>query len=136
MSTKPTKALLFGRVDEDGRLKLDLDGAFAIACVNLRGREIQLTIEPKRKGRSNSQNAYYHGVVLSILSDWSGYTAAEIHGALKAKFLSVFDAKKNMQITRSTSDLSTVEYEAFLSDVRQWAAEQGQFIPLPNEEIY
>lgn len=133
---KRPKNWLAGRVDDSGRLSMFDKGAFAKVCAALRGQDVQVLVEPKAKTRSNSQNEYYWGVVLSALSEWSGYTPEEMHDAMRAKFLSRYDGARGVQISRSTAKLTTAEFEEYLARVRKWAAEQGQFIPLPNEEIY
>lgn len=99
--------------------------------------KITLTLKKFRKQRSNEQNAYYFGVVVEMLADELGYTPEEMHDALKWKFL----RKKGVNIptVRRTSDLSTVEFEDYLSNIRMWASlppEQeglGVYIPNPNE---
>lgn len=130
------KNYLFGRVDADGRLAFDDVAAFARVRGNLRGQQVQILIERRAKPRSLQENGYYWGVVIPLLSEWAGYTSDEMHDALKEHFLSRFDDKSGLSKIRSTASLSTSEFEEFLSKVRQWASEQGVFIPLPNEEIY
>ena len=130
------KQYLFGRVDADGRLTLDDNAAFARVRASLRGLNVQILIERKAKPRSLEENGYYWGVVIPLIGEWAGYTADETHEALKAKFLSRFDNATGLTRLRSTANLTTTEFEEYMSDIRQWAAEQGCFIPLPNEEIY
>ena len=85
-------------------------------------------IKPKKdmKYRSNLENRYLHGVVLPILGHHLGYTANEMKGIIKW----VFNVK-------STSALSTVEFEKLMEDVRRWAGDPDGcincYIPLPNE---
>lgn len=123
-------------VDEQGRLSFADMAALARVCAKFRGGAVRVEVGPKRKARSCEQNAYYWGVVLELLSDWSGYAPEEVHEALKAKFLGSFDSSKGLLISNSTSDLDTAEYEAYLANVRKWAEGQGLFIPLPNEKLY
>lgn len=114
---------------EDWILKPYKDGVYAIS------------IKPfgEKEARSNSQNAYYWGVIVNILSDETGYTSDEIHELLKFKFL-----KSNISIkgkeyitTKSTTELTTIAAEEFFSNIRQWASiELGIYIPLPNEVEY
>jgi hypothetical protein len=72
--------------------------------------------------RSNPQNRYLHGVVLPIMAEYTGYDQSEMKAVLKFKFK-----------VKHTSDLSTAEFEKFLSDVRMWAAKNGCNIPEPGE---
>jgi hypothetical protein len=87
----------------------------------------------ERKQRSLEQNAYYQGVVLKILSEYTGYDHDEMHDALRYKFLAYENVDGLMTIL-STTQLNTKEFEVFLSRIRRWAAmDMGVFIPKPNE---
>lgn len=130
------KQYLFGHIDDNGRLIFDDPVAFARVRGALRGRDVQVLVEPKRKPRSLAENNYYWGVVIPIISEWSGFTPEETHLALKEHFLSEFDRQHGLMRMKSTADLSTVDFEKYMSNIRMWAADQGQFIPLPNEEYY
>jgi hypothetical protein len=93
--------------------------------------------------RSLPQNQYYWGVIIEILSEELGFNKDEMHEILKHKFLSktVFletkeKKMKALKIPKSTTNLKTVEFEEYLSDIRMWASmDLGIFIPEPNEEI-
>lgn len=108
--------------------------AWTLALYKLSGRKITVDLEVYRYSRSGQQNRYFHGVVLPILGDHLGYTKNEMRNALALKFLSTADEKTGLVRIRGTSDLSTVEFEDFMAEVRQWA---GEFlhvsIPLPGE---
>lgn len=90
------------------------------------------------KNRSSDQNAYYR-FVLQLLSEHTGYEDDEMHEIVKAKFLTEkiklrWDKRKNISIARSTTTLSTVEFEDLMTKIRQWGAiEFGMNIPKPNE---
>jgi len=91
---------------------------------------------PYKKGRSNSQNRYYWGVVVKMLSEYTGFTDEEIHEILKHHFLSVNKTFNDMifYIPQSTTSLTTAQMEDYLTKVRRWAAaELGCSIPEPNE---
>ena len=130
------KQYLYGKVDADGRLSFDDAVAFAKVRSLLRGQPVQVLIEPKRKLRSLAENGYYWGVVIPLLCEWSGYSRDEMHDALREKFLGRYDENSGLTCIASTSSLSTVEFEKYMSDIRQWASEQKVVIPLPNEEFY
>ena len=79
----------------------------------------------KGKPRSDPENRYFHGVILPILAEYTGYTIDEMKGVVKFKF--------NI---KSTADLTTVEFEKFCSDIRAWASRDlGCYIPEPNEAV-
>lgn len=99
------------------------------------GTQVYVTIRKieKKQIRSIVQNNYYHGVVIKILSEFTGYEPEEMHEALKIKFLT-YENVKGLPVTLSTTQLKTHEFEEFLKRVRRWAAiDLGVYIPQPNE---
>jgi dihydroorotate dehydrogenase len=96
-----------------------------------------------KKQRSNNQNRYYHGVVVKTLSEHTGFTSDEMHEVLKHKFLKTYlhvvnkkGSVEEVQISKSTKDLNTKEFEDYMTKVREWASiELGCWIPEPNEEL-
>lgn len=86
---------------------------------------LEIRKKPSEKDRSNPQNRYFHGVVLPILADYTGYTQDEMKAVVKWKFK-----------VKSTAELTTAEFEKFMSDVRMWAsAELACFVPEPGEMV-
>ena len=103
------------------------------------GHSIEIIIHRKRKHRSVQQNRYYW-LVASMLSDHTGFTKDEIHAILKSKFLRTEKVNQDSgavyDYVKSTTELSTMEYEEYLDSVRQFAAQEFDFqIPMPNEQI-
>ncbi len=82
------------------------------ALLSLEDKEIEVTVGKKRKTRSNEQNRYYHGIVVKLISEHTGFTPAETHEVLKSKFLKEFITFKNKdyEITKSTTRLTTKEF--------------------------
>lgn len=97
--------------------------------------DIDVSVKKRTKPRSSHQNRYYWGVVIEILSEYTGYEREEMHDALKMLFLRKPAHAPGLPDTlRSTSDLTTKEFEDFLERVRRWATiELSVSIPLPNE---
>lgn len=107
------------------------------SLAELKEGEYVLTIKKRVKERTNRENKYYWSVIVEILADHTGYTKDEVHECLKLKFLSEEDVRTGLVKLGSTADLSTIEFEKFCSDVRQWASRDlSCYIPLPNEENY
>lgn len=129
------KQYLYGVVDKDGRLCMDDKAAFARSLAAMRNLPVQVLVERRAKPRSLRENNYYWGVVIALISEWCGYTPEETHDALRAMFLKAGGLEQMPRIF-STTSLTTVEMEDYLRRVREWAAHQGVFIPLPNEQIY
>lgn len=90
-----------------------------------------LTIEKETRGRSVAQNAYYHGVVLKLLSKHFGGSPDDIHEALKVKFLpkdvvfktGVGRVVAEFVIGGSTTVLTSVQFSDYIERIRQWAFE-------------
>lgn len=116
------------------------ENAFKKITDYVRGKDDWFVVEihKAKQKRSLKQNAYYWGVVVSILSDHTGYTSDETHQELARMFLGYENNGK--LFVRSTAKLNTVEFEAYMEKCREWAnREMSVIIPLPNEvteEVY
>lgn len=97
-----------------------------------------------KKQRSTNQNRYYFGIIVDLLSEHTGFTRDEMHEILKSKFLrrTMWIPKKTgimemSVISYSTKELTTVQFEKYLSEIREWSSmELGVSIPEPNEVDY
>ena len=103
------------------------------------GHSIEIIIRRKKKHRSVQQNRYYW-LVASIISDQTGFTKDEIHSIFKSRFLRTEKVNECSgaiyEFVRSTAELTTVEYEEYLDQVRQFASQEfGLVIPMPNEQM-
>jgi hypothetical protein len=109
------------------------------ALKGLREAPYQVELKVDRGQRSGNQNKYYWGVVIAILGDFLGYEHEEIHELLKAKFLKYVKTLPNgesVELTKSTKNLNTKEFEDYLERIRIFAAlELDVTIPLPGEII-
>lgn len=92
--------------------------------------------------RSIPQNKYYWSVIIGILSDHTGFTPDEVHEILKQKFLKkdvIIKEKDKVDIIRistSTTGLTTIEMEEYLTKIKEWSAiELGIVLPDPNANI-
>ena len=115
-----------------GKLILTEQSAYNTVLRSLESKEIELSIGTIIRHRSNNQNRYYWAVVLRLIGDYTGYHPEEAHDAMRLMFL--LDREKKIPTLRSTTDLTTVEFEEYLARIRQFAAaDLSVFIPLPNE---
>jgi len=130
---------------ENGNLKRNRN-TIKEAIKTFEGKEILLTIQRKRKQRSNNQNQYYWGVILEcwrhlIKTEWGEIWSKEsTHEFLKMNFN--YNEKYSeetgelLRTPKSTTENSTSEMEDFHTVCRQKANEFFNYeIPLPNEEI-
>mgnify|MGYP003629212828 FL=1 len=114
------------------------------AVNSFEGQRVAVTIQKAKKKRSNPQNAYFHGCVVPIVTnamlDVGIRTSnSETKEMLKRKFLSEevpFADGQYLERTKSTSELSTSEFNDFIAQVQQFAAEWlGVEVPDPNEQL-
>ena len=97
-----------------------------ISCPNCKS-EIFVSIKP----RSLKENNYYWGIVLTLLAEATGFTPEEAHDAMRWKFLR---KGQRFETVRSTTGLTTNEFEEYLEKIRLFAAQElNCIIPLPNE---
>ena len=96
------------------------------------GHKVEVIIRKPKTKRSDLQNSYYFGVVVEMLANELGYDKDEMHEILKYKFLQ--SNSMGMPYVKSTTKLSTGEFEDYLSGIKRWAAEFLHInIPDPNE---
>lgn len=109
-------------------------------------QDVEITIKKKRKTRSNPQNRYYWSCVVPITTECikeafgEVWTNEKTHEFLKAKFLFHESINHNtgevVQTPKSTTECSTVEFEEYILQIRQFLLEYfNTDCPEPNSEI-
>jgi len=98
----------------------------------LESKYVHVTIKKRQKKRSNPQNNWYWACVVAIPAEHFGYLPEEMHDAYKLMFLKEGNPDKPVTL-KSTTRLSTVEFNEYVEKCRQWCAEQGIYIPNPDE---
>jgi hypothetical protein len=132
------KKVIASGTAKDGKLTLRNRQIFDEEIKGLSG-DVTITVAEGRPTRSNEQNAYYHGVVCKMISDFTGDTPDEIHCYYRDKFLShkkhIVIGSDDLEIEKATTTiLSTTEFEEYLEKVRRHASvEINLYVPLPNE---
>ena len=116
---------------KDSKVLFDNRPLLEMFLSSMEGKDVDVIIRPHRKDRTIRQNNYYFVAVVGIPAQHFGYTTGEMHDALKLMFLPKNEEGKPRTI-RSTTTLSTVEFSEYVERCRQWAAEQGLFIPDPQ----
>lgn len=140
-----SKQIFYG-VNKDGKTAIPQAKQMREWMLQFRDTPFQIVVEKKVKKRSNQQNRYYNGCLIPSVIDAlveNGYAKSElsheiVHSFLKDKFLKVdliSEYGEPLPITRSTTALSTEEFNLFIDDIIRWSAEMLNYtIPLPNEQ--
>jgi hypothetical protein len=115
--------------------------------VNNEGKSVIVKRETGR--RSTSQNEWYWGVVLKLISNHTGHTEDELHRLFKGLFLpkKVLKFKdKDYMMASSTTELNKNQFGEYIERIRAEVASMGITIPdpvkntapiknYPNEEL-
>lgn len=130
----------------DGKLKYSSTEAWRKSRMfDLAPGEYMVEIKPYRPGRSNKQNAYYWGVVVSLVYEGlrdQGYDDIkdndDAHDFIKSMFFKTViysEEHDNLEVVKSTTKFSRSEFEERIENVRRWAFEfLGVTIPPPNSQ--
>ena len=110
------------------------------------GKDVLITFEKPKKQRSNNQNAYYFGVILSILQNcikesWGEVWSKEkAHDFCKLQFNFIERVNEStgevVKVPKSTTENTTTAQEEYHAEIRNFIKEWFNVdVPLPNEEI-
>lgn len=139
-----------GKVDDQGKLTIFHKEKFLQEVRSLTGKNVEITLQRKRKKRGNKQLAYYYGAVLPMIQeklndDGIRIEKSQIDYMLRNRFLyheippnkfsgEILKYPKRLQ--EDLTDVTTTDMMAYFEDVKQWAFETLDiYIPDPNEEI-
>lgn len=101
------------------------------------GKDYCVVVKQNRPVRSLSANGYYH-VILSLIGIHTGHTHEQLHDICKKKFnYEVINLPKSGSEIRgkSTSDLDTKEFAAYVNRVKQWALDEFNVIIPESDKI-
>lgn len=118
------------------------------AIATFEGKDIEITIQRKRKSRSNMQNAYYWGLVLPLVQDGLKDATGEvrdlnsIHYQILLPLLSIdreilnTDSGQVICEKLTSSEMTTTEFSEYVMNIQKWSAEFLNInIPDPNQEL-
>lgn len=122
------------RIDKSGKVMFDRPLDWARYCQTLKGQFCEVVLRKRRTQRSLKQNRAYFGLIVQSVAEFCGYSVDEAHEALAFKFLRIGEPDALLPTRRSTTSLSTTEFEAYSAQCKQFAAEElGIYVPDPNE---
>ena len=87
-----------------------------------------------RTVRSLSQNSYVH-VVITLFAIEFGYSLNEAKTLLKRECTFMYYEKNNMMFLKSTAQLNSKEMTDFIDFIRNYAGQQGLYIPTSSEYL-
>lgn len=116
---------------KDGKVVTADRDLLQIHLKTLEGMDVDLIVRKQKKDRTNQQNRWYWVAVVGIPALHFGYLPEEMHDAYKWMFLRRFEDGKP-ETVKSTTKLTTVEFNEYAEKCRTWAAEQGIVIPDPH----
>lgn len=141
----PKNEKQFAAVVENGHLPPSIRQSIINVLRGLEGKRVLLTIKQITRKRSLNQNAFYWGCIIPAVRQMfedAGTTLDEedVHDFLKAnvgglKRVIADPAGVRHTVARSTTSLTTIEFEEYLEKVRAWAAAFDVVLPFPNENI-
>jgi hypothetical protein len=70
---------IYHGIVKKGKLWITLRKEFDDYVMSLDGKTVEIVLRLPKKGRSGRQNRYYHGVVLKLISETTGYSKDEAH---------------------------------------------------------
>ena len=111
--------------------------AFALAAYP--GKRVKVSVEQYQRRRSDDQNRYLWGVVYATLRDATGQDADDWHEYMLGEWAGWEECelfgRKRLKPKRRSSKLSTGEFADYIAFIQQRAAENGIYIPDPNERL-
>lgn len=106
---------------------------------NCKDGHYRIDIVKQHNNRSLSQNSYYWGIVLKMLSDELWYEIDDVHEVMLEKFATKkVRLKKDKRVklikTIRSKEMTTIEFEDYLENIRVFASKYlNLIIPLPND---
>lgn len=111
--------------------------AMAAYLAKHEGKPVVVEISKPASVRSVQQNRYLWGVVYQTIAEHTGHSTEEIHMAVKNLFLPrkfIALGSREVEISKTTTELDTAEFSHYIEQVRAWAAQELRCsIPSANE---
>jgi hypothetical protein len=141
--------IFIGTIDEKGNIVLKDHDIVRPLLLQKRGKEIQIQLRDADKRRSAKQNRWYWGVAIRTIrehlreTEGEDYAPEDIHqyiknNVMKAKFKTkeVLGQTVTYIEAKSTSAMTTKEFETFKFELQVFFARKGIDIPDPVKNSY
>lgn len=140
---------IYGFVDSQGYFKPYDKAIMVNAFAELKGKRVEIELRPETKQRSIFQNKWYWGeAVPKILHFFKGkaekeqakkLTSDDVHEWLKKQFAGIKIIKigrEEFSRPRSTTELSTIEFNEFMEKIQRYFAQFDVIINDPHQEDF
>lgn len=101
------------------------------------GKTVAVTFAKPTVSRTQNQNAFYWGVILTELAAHTGHTTEDLHCVVKDLFLPrkfINIGQKEIEIRKTTTDLTPEEFNQYLTRICAWASQElGLSLTEPNQ---
>lgn len=133
---------VFGKIDEKGKFKPYNEDSLINAFYQLRGKRVELSIRSETKQRTNQQNRWYWTEVVPKVFEFftskteENLTKEDVHEWLKKNFAGSKEikiGKEEFSRPKSTTELSTVEFNEMVNKIQQFFAQYGVVIHDPDQ---
>ena len=115
-----------GRVDDRGRLALDMPIAYGRHLQSLAGQFVECIVRKRRSRRSSQANAFYWAAVVTPLAEHLGYERDEMHEVMAMRFLRIEDCPATgVPRRKRTPKTDTAEFADYVDRCIRLAAELG-----------
>jgi len=118
---------------KEGHIEFENKALFNACIKRLEGKKIIINVQKYKTIRSLKQNAYYWSVVIPIMSEQWKCDEEQAHEALKEEFNPDTNKECPFKIGKTTTLLSTTEFNIYLERIAIYASEQGILIPTPED---
>lgn len=129
----------------NGKPKISRRSELDEVLQSFEGKDFTLTIEKKKKSRSNEQNRYLHALFTIFRNELNAlgnrFTMEQVKELCKAKFATVDMVNEATgeiigQRIKGTSEMTTTELNEFIENIIEWAATMFHIVlPYPNENF-
>lgn len=118
---------------EDGNLKIENKALFNACVRKFEGKRLRVILKKYKTIRSLAQNRYYWKIVVSLMAKEWKCEEEQAHEALKSEFNPDVNAECPFKVGKTTTNLSTTEFNIYLERIAIYASEQGILIPTPED---
>lgn len=139
------KYIHYGNI-KDGKLHIINRKIFDADIERMGDKQVEIVIYPKKKTRSNQQNAYYWSVVVAMMKEGfakmghEDVTSENVHDFIKSRFLLKeivnIDTGEVVNMPTGTSNLSTTDFMVLIEKCMKFSGEYlNTIIPEPNSQM-